>query len=283
MREQDPSPHTSWRPSGFVTLLTDFGLWDTYVGVMKGVLARHHPRARAVDLTHAVPPQDVRAAALHLASAWTWFPRGSVHVCVVDPGVGSGRRILVGEQRGHAFLAPDNGLLSGVLEPDAALYALDLEALQLGSVSRTFHGRDVFMPAAARLLRGRAPCELGRPVEDALRLEWPRPAREGSAWRASVVHADRFGNLRTCLTRADLAPEDACGWSAQAGGRALPVGATYADVAVGEALTLVDSSGYWELAVRDGSARAELGLEPGAEVRFTPAAAAAGRGASVTT
>ena len=130
MSEDKPRPRPSWRPSGFVTLLTDFGLSDTYVGVMKGVLARHHPRARAVDLTHAVPPQDVRAAALHLASAWTWFPRGSVHVCVVDPGVGSGRRILVGEQGGHAFLAPDNGLLSGVLAADAPLYALDFEAMR---------------------------------------------------------------------------------------------------------------------------------------------------------
>ena len=129
MSEQDRPTPPSWRPSGFVTLLTDFGISDTYVGVMKGVLARHHPRARAVDLTHAVPPQDVRAAALHLSSAWTWFPHGSVHVCVVDPGVGSGRRILVGEECGHAFLAPDNGLLSGVLSPDAPLYELDLEAL----------------------------------------------------------------------------------------------------------------------------------------------------------
>jgi len=265
-----PIPRSDWRPSGFVTLLTDFGLSDTYVGVMKGVLARHHPRARAVDLTHAVPPQDVRAAALHLASAWSWFPSGSVHVCVVDPGVGSGRRILVGEQAGHAFLAPDNGLLSGVLADSAPRYALDVEALGLGAVSRTFHGRDVFMPAAARLLRGRAPHELGPAVDDALRLEWPRPARDGSGWRARIVLADRFGNLRTCLTRAELAPERAQGWSAEVAGRALPVGGTYADVEPGQALTLVDSSGCWELAVRDGSARERLGLEPGAEVRFRP-------------
>jgi len=270
MSEDKPRPRPSWRPSGFVTLLTDFGLSDTYVGVMKGVLARHHPRARAVDLTHAVPPQDVRAAALHLASAWTWFPRGSVHVCVVDPGVGSGRRILVGEQGGHAFLAPDNGLLSGVLAADAPLYELDFEALDLGPVSRTFHGRDVFMPAAARLLRGRAPRELGARVEDALRLEWPRPARDGAGWSAAIVHSDRFGNLRTCLTRDDLTPEVARGWRAHVAGRALPVGATYADVASGEALTLVDSSGFWELAVRDGSAREHLGLAPGTQVRFAP-------------
>lgn len=271
---ESPDPRASWRPSGFVTLLTDFGLADTYVGVMKGVLARHHPRARAVDLTHAVPPQDVRAAALHLSSAWSWFPRGSVHVCVVDPGVGSGRRILVGEQDGHAFLAPDNGVLSGVLAPDAPLYALDVPALGLSSVSRTFHGRDVFMPAAARLLRGRAPRELGPPIDDALRLEWPRPRRDGPGWSAPVVHADRFGNLRTCLTRAELAPEQAQGWTARAAGRILPAGGTYADVASGAALTLVDSSGFWELAVRDGSALERLGIGPGAEVRFLPPEAA---------
>lgn len=264
------TPRSTWRPSGFVTLLTDFGLSDTYVGVMKGVLAQQHPRARAVDLTHAVPPQDVRAAALHLASAWSWFPAGSVHVCVVDPGVGSGRRILVGEQSGHAFLAPDNGLLSGVLENDAPLYELDVAALGLRQVSRTFHGRDVFMPAAARLLRGRAPGDLGARVHDALRLDWPRAERDGAGWRARVVHADRFGNLRTCLTRGELAPERAAGWSARVAGRALPVGGTYADVESGQALTLVDSSGFWELAVRDGNARERLGLEPGAEVRFLP-------------
>lgn len=268
-----PTPRSNWRPSGFVTLLTDFGLTDTYVGAMKGVLARHHPRARAVDLTHAVAPQDVRAAALHLSSAWCWFPRGSVHVCVVDPGVGSGRRILVGEQDGHAFLAPDNGLLSGVLALSAPLYALDVAALHLGQVSRTFHGRDVFMPAAARLLRGRAPRDLGERVEDALRLEWPSPQRDGAGWRAQVVHADRFGNLRTCLTRAELAPEHCQGWSALAAGHSLPAAGTYSDVQSGAALTLVDSSGFWELAVRDGSALQKLGIGPGAEVRFQPSKA----------
>ena len=254
-----------------VTLLTDFGSRDTYVGVMKGVLAARFPQARPIDLTHAVPPQDVRAAAVHLRSAWSWFPRGSVHLCVVDPGVGSGRRILVGLQAGHAFLAPDNGLLSGVLDPDAPLRELDLSGLSLGPVSRTFHGRDVFVPAAARLLRGRAPHELGPLVTDAVRLEWPSPTRLPSGgWSAEITHVDHFGNLRTCLTSLDLPAAAAAGWSVHLGERRLPLVGTYAEVASGAALALINSSSAWELAVRDGSAEQGLGLGLGTVVSFEP-------------
>jgi S-adenosyl-L-methionine hydrolase (adenosine-forming) len=278
----DPREHAglNWRPSGVVTLLTDFGSADTYVGVIKGVLAARSPLARVIDLTHAVPPQDVRAAAGHLRGAWTWFPRGSVHMCIVDPGVGSGRRILVGEQNGHAFLAPDNGLLSGVLDAEAPLRVLDLSRLVLGPVSRTFHGRDLFVPAAARLLRGRAPEELGPLVDDALRLEWPHPERTaGGGWRAEVTHVDHFGNLRTCLTSAELSAAQAAGWSARAGDAHLPLRGTYSEVEPGAGLALLDSSSFWEVAVRDGSAARELGLAAGARVDFEPPTAPAKRGA----
>ena len=270
-RERD----RAWRPSGVVTLLTDFGLRDTYVGVMKGVLLRAAPGVTAVDLTHDVPPQDVRAAAFHLRHAWRWFPEGSVHVAVVDPGVGSARRILLAQQEGQVFLAPDNGLLSGVLAPGAEVRALDVERVALPARSRTFHGRDVFAPAAGCLAAGLAPAEASVPAGDWLRLEWPRAcAREQGGFEAAVELVDHFGNAVTTLTAAELDPARARGWVAEAGGRDLPVAGTYSEAAPGQALALLDSFGCWEIAVRDGDAARRLGLARGTRVVFRP-----GRGA----
>ena len=147
-----------WRPSGIVTLLTDYGLDDAYVGAVKGVLyARGGAGLRVADLTHSVPPQDVRSAAFHLAHAWRWYPPGTVHVAVCDPGVGTERDVLVALFEDHAFLAPDNGLLGPVVGELADVRALDLERFALPRRSRTFHGRDVFAPAAAALAGGLDP------------------------------------------------------------------------------------------------------------------------------
>lgn len=260
-----------WRPSGLVTLLTDFGLRDTYVGVMKGVLFRDAPALRAaVDLTHAVPPQDVRSAAFHLGQAWRWFPAGTVHVAVVDPGVGSGRRILVARQDGHAFLAPDNGLLDPLLGPDASVRALDVarHALSPGRrPSRTFHGRDVFAPVAARLASGLDPDEAGPPAGERVRLELAPPEDRGAEGiRGCVVCVDHFGNLVTNLPR-ELLAGGAGRWELEAAGRRAPLVGTYAEAERGELLALVDSYELVELAVRDGSAAERLGLGTGAPVR----------------
>lgn len=259
-----------WRPSGVVTLTTDFGLSDPYVGIMHGVLLARAKGLAVVDLTHGIAPQDVCAAAFHLAQSWRWFPPGSVHVAVVDPGVGSARRILVARDGEHAFLAPDNGLLGPVLSPAADVRALDAARFELPGASRTFHGRDVFSPAAAALASGLDPALAGAPAGACERLAFPTPERGADgAVEGQVLVVDRFGNLITNVPGA-LLDGPAERWRARLGGRAVPARGTYAEVERGALVALVDSFGYWELAVRDGSAAAELGLAPGAPVRFEP-------------
>jgi S-adenosylmethionine hydrolase len=265
----------TWRPSGIVTLTTDFGQRDAFVGVMKGVLLGILPRAVPVDLTHEVAPQDVRAAAFHLRHAWRYFPSGTVHVAVVDPGVGSERAILLALLDGHAFLAPDNGLLSGVLGPGADVRALDVAAVALPGMSRTFHGRDVFAPAAARLASGEAPFALATGAAPWMRLDWPAArALEDGGFEAAVEQLDRFGNAVTALTQAELGAAEARGWTAQVRGRKVPLVGTYAEVAPGEPLALLDSCGCWEIAVRDGDAGRRLGLAAGDRILFHPSTGA---------
>ena len=258
----DATSARSWRPSGVVTLTTDFGLADAYVGVMHGVLLGRGVE-RVVDLTHGIAPQDVRAGAFQLSHAWRFFPPGTVHVAVVDPGVGSGRRILVAEAAGQAFLAPDNGLLGPVLEGlDPRVFALDAERFALPGTSRTFHGRDVFSPAAAALAGGLEPAASGEPAADYERLAFPGPSADPSGVRGEVLLVDRFGNLVTNVGAALLAGDHG-GWRAHLAGRSVPLVGTYAEVAPGELAALVDSFGLVEVAVRDGSAARELGLGRG--------------------
>lgn len=259
--------HAPWRPSGIVTFLTDFGLHDTYVGVMKGVLASLEPTARAIDLTHAVPPQDLRSAAFHLRHAWSWFPAGTVHVAVVDPGVGTARDILVASSGGHLFLAPDNGLLGPVLAADAVVRRLEVERHGLAERSATFHGRDVFTPAAARFAGGLDPAEAGPEVSDWERLAFPTPGSgdlaAGDELSAEVLVVDRFGNLITNLPGERVR---GCAFEAAAGGRIAPGITTYGEVQPGDLCSLVDSYGLVEVAVREGDAARELGLAAGAPV-----------------
>jgi hypothetical protein len=261
------APQPSWKPSGIVTLTTDFGLEDPYVGMMKGVLLSAVPGLRLVDLTHGIGPQDVSAAAFFLAHSWRFFPAGCVHVCVVDPGVGSERRILVARQGTHAFVAPDNGLLGPVLDETARVFALEVGRFSLPQPSRTFHGRDVMAPTAARLAAGLEPAECGPEVGDWDRLRFAAPEQVSSdELRGRVLVRDRYGNLITNVTANALA--GGADWIVECAGRDLPVRSAYCDVPVGQALALVDSYGYMELAVRDGSAAERLGLGPGAALVF---------------
>jgi S-adenosylmethionine hydrolase len=258
----------AWQPSGVVTLLTDFGLVDPYVGAMHGVVLSAFAGARVVDLTHGVPPQDIAVAAFYLERAWRFFPRGTVHVAVVDPGVGSARRILVLEREGHAFLAPDNGLLSELCGSADAVRTLDVERFSLPQRSRTFHGRDVFAPAAARLAAGLAPAELGPACSEPVLRPRDRARRlDARSIEAHVLFVDRFGNLVTDLCAADLegAPSQ---WVARIGERRIPLFATYSDAQPGELIALVDSFDCVEIAVVKGSAARRLSLSPGAKVRF---------------
>ena len=185
MRRRGPRPGG---PRGVITLLTDFGLDDAYVGIVKGVLLGINPRARLVDLTHTVPPQDVRRAALLLEAAWRFFPRGTVHLAVVDPGVGSARRPIAVEAGGHYFVGPDNGLLGFCFDlPGARAVALTATRYHRRPVSRTFHGRDIFAPAAAHLFaRGQAdgPRAGDRAADAPVGAGAPAAARAGSRGRS---------------------------------------------------------------------------------------------------
>ena len=249
-----------WKPSGVVTLTTDFGLQDPYAGIMQGVVLSIAPKVRVVDLTHLVPPQDVAAGAFYLMCSWRWFPPGTVHAAVVDPGVGSARGILVAIDRGHVFLAPDNGLLGPVLSREAEIRVLDEELFSLTERSATFHGRDVFAPAAALVASSKArPDALGAPTRTA-----PAEAPAGEApHRGRVLHVDRFGNLITSLD-ADLLDGVT---SVEVGGRAVTRRVRfYAEASAGTAVFLAGSGGCIEVSVAGGSAAVELGARAGAEV-----------------
>jgi S-adenosylmethionine hydrolase len=256
-------------PSGIITLLTDFGLDDAYVGTVKGVLLTINPTARLVDLTHTVPPQDVGRAALLLESAWRFFPAGTVHLAVVDPGVGSPRRAIAVAAGGHYFVGPDNGLLGFCFElPGARAVALTAPRYHRRPVSRTFHARDVFAPVAAYCARGVPLTAFGPVVRDPLRLTAPRPARRGRRVTGEVLLADRFGNLLTNLRGRALPGPLAEGALRIGRARIRGLVGTYAERPRQALGALVDSSGRIEVFVREGSARRRLGLRPGASVSW---------------
>jgi S-adenosylmethionine hydrolase len=258
-----------------VTLLTDFGAADTYVAEMKGVILGIAPGATIVDATHAVPPGDVRAGALALARVAPAFPEGTVHVAVVDPGVGTGRRAVIVQTRRSLLVGPDNGLLSLAARRETIVAAVAIAdpARTRHPVSRTFHGRDVFAPAAARLARGVPLAEFGPPIADLTRIDLPAPIVVGDRLVGEVLTVDRFGNAVSNVDEAALA--------AFAGGRAVAVTAgtspaarlvgTYGDAAPGEAVALIGSGGCLELSVRDGDAARAFGLAPGSAFVVTRA------------
>ncbi len=259
-----------------ITMLTDFGSRDAYVGVMKGVILGIDPGARLVDLTHEVQPGDIAAAGFILATAWSWFPRGTVHLAVVDPGVGTERLPLVARADGHWFVGPDNGLFTAAL--DAAdqvnFRQLTAEDVRLSPVSRTFHGRDIFAPAAAWLSRGTSWEQLGPPLPHAVRAEWlPEQNRVvGGVIRGVVLQVDVFGNLITSIPGATLqqhGPGDGSLVLEWDGGQVSRLVGTYAEAPPGEPVALVGSAGYLEIAVNRGSAAALTGVKRGDEVRLS--------------
>jgi hypothetical protein len=263
-----------------ITLITDFGLADEYVGVMKGVILGIDPAARIVDVTHAIEPRDTAQAAFTLAAAYPQFPPGSIHVVVVDPGVGTERRLLCLESDGHFFLGPDNGVLTPPLRraPESGLRLLQNPALRRPEVSPTFHGRDILAPAAAHLSRGVPAERLGPAVdrEAALRLAGmeAETAPDGAVI-GRIVHIDRFGNLITNIHRDLLAASgvEIPGTAAriEVGGRRLRgVSETYARVEAGRPLTLIGSRGLLEIAVNSGSARDFFRSRRGDPVRVSP-------------
>jgi len=249
------------RPSGTVVLLTDFGTRDPYVGQMKGMVLRSHPKAVLVDLSHDVPPQDVALGAFFLRSAVGRFPPGSIVVGVVDPGVGTDRRVLCGCRHALYWIAPDNGLLGEVLSlpGDGELRAVDQAHLGLPRPSRTFHGRDLLAPLAGNLAAGRYGfSSIGPRIDDPVQL---RPFAAGAR---RVVHVDHYGNLLTNVTAAAAAGARAV----RIAGRRVPIGGRYADAERGEPLALVNSYDLLEIAVNLGSAAATLCAGLGAEIEL---------------
>jgi S-adenosylmethionine hydrolase len=256
--------------SPLVTLLTDFGTADSYVGELKGVLLSLAPGAVVVDVSHHVPPGDVAAASYVLGRVWRTFPAGTVHLAVVDPGVGTRRRALAAEAAGHRFVAPDNGLLSDVFAvAEARVVSVPIPA----AASRTFHGRDVFAPAAARLASGVSLAEVGTPVSDLVHLPPRKLFREGSDLVGQVVYVDGFGTLVTNLPGGEVA----AGAMVRLGAYTVALQATFADVPPGETVAFVGSGGTVEIAVRGGRADVVLGLSRGVEVMATVKGAAPDR------
>ena len=259
-----------------VVLLSDFGLTDPYVGQMRGTIARLAPEVQILDLTHGVTPFNLPQAGYFLAASAPHFPEDAVFVAVVDPGVGTDRRIVAAERRRQIFLAPDNGLLDLVLQGAEPLRVFDLtpDAITLGRASATFQGRDVFAPLAARLALGEPPSDLGTAMDPAglVRSSWGRPVSENGGVEAQVLHVDRFGNCVLNL-RQDFALPSGEARLVTPQARPLRRVRTYADLAEGQVGLLLGSQGFLELAQFMGSAADLLGLEPGASVRLAWGAA----------
>ncbi len=243
--------------SSIISLLTDFGTRDHYVSVMKAVIARIHSSAQVIDITHEVEPFQIAQAGYLLAQSWRWFPESTVHVAVVDPGVGSARRALAARVSGHTFVLPDNGLLSLIGAEPEAVRAVVNPALMQSPVSRTFHGRDVFAPAAAHLAAGFDFDEAGPLIEN-----WVRFAVSGRA----VQHIDRFGNVITNL-RAAESPNAALSIR----GIAINSHASnYAAMPKGELFLIEGSSGLLEISEREASAASRLGCHVGDPITLLP-------------
>ena len=264
-----------------VTLLTDFGLADSYVGAMKGVMVGINPNLSLVDLTHDVAPQDSLQGAFLLGAAWRYFPTGTIHLAVVDPGVGTERKALLLEGHGHLFLAPDNGLLSFVLPQEETdhvpfqpyhvsvpegfrAYALTNTSYWHHPVSDTFHGRDIFAPVAGHLSVGLAADEVGEPVDSITQLAIPVPQWRGKHLLGHVLHIDRFGNVVTNVSE-EVLPRGHQGVEVEVGGsRVRGLASSYAE---DEGLVaLIGSHDYMEIALTNGSAAQSLGMRVGDEV-----------------
>jgi S-adenosyl-L-methionine hydrolase (adenosine-forming) len=248
------------KASGIVTLLTDFGLDDAYVGAMKGAILGVYPKATLVDLSHGVRPFAVLQGAFLLDSAWRSFPVGTVHVAVVDPGVGTDRKAIAFKAADHFFIGPDNGLFTFLIEPisEAVSLATPPEA------APTFHGRDVFGPVAARLAAGIALAQLGTPrQQEPLRLPDAWASKVGEAWRAQVLHCDHFGNVITNLPIRALARIKVIN------GAPVRTVETYEEAHPNELVALVGSSGRIEFALREGSAANRLHTAPGETLLVT--------------
>ncbi|RLB41956.1 MAG: hypothetical protein DRH12_06825 [Deltaproteobacteria bacterium] len=247
-------------PSGIITFLTDFGLTDPYVGVMKGVVLDINPGATIVDISHGVQPGDILGASFLLMESYSYFPRGTIHVVVVDPGVGTSRRPLIIVTDEYFFVGPDNGVFSRLIHDRApkAIIHLANTAFFRHPVSNTFHGRDVFAPVAAHLSLGADPQDMGVPIKDPVKLSIPAPIKDGKRLQGQVIRVDRFGNLITNISATSLKPYLDSGRDnlmITAGPiKIRQISSTYGDVPVNQELAIIGSSGFLEISVNQGRA-----------------------------
>jgi S-adenosyl-L-methionine hydrolase (adenosine-forming) len=266
MADNSPAP-------AIITLTTDFGEGSRYVAAMKGVILSINPNVRIVDLTHVIPHQDIRAGAIILAETTRWFPPNTIHIAVVDPGVGSTRRIVYAQVGQHHFIGPDNGLLSGVsrIEPPSKVVCITAKEHWMPEVSPTFHGRDIMAPVAARLSRGLSPDELGERCDKLIELPWPEVQQVPNRIDGEVIEVDSFGNLITNITREMLGgvpTSDAVLVSCEEH-ETQGIFATYSDQPPMTFMAHVGSTGRLELAIVDENASAMLGVRVGAPVRVS--------------
>jgi hypothetical protein len=251
-----------------IAFLTDFGTQDHYAGTMKGVVLGICPDATLVDITHDIPAHDVMGGALELAASYKYFPPGTIFVVVVDPGVGSARRGVAADTGDYKFVAPDNGVLTGVLRETPAKKIVELTERRYArpTVSRTFEGRDRFAPAAAWLAKGIQLTALGRPLNEVQRLEMPVPEASAESVRGTIMRVDRFGNLVTNIDRK-LVERLGGDIAIEAGGKAIGrLVATYAELPPDGVGALFGSTDHLELAAPSASAADRLSLARGAAV-----------------
>ena len=250
-----------------LTLTTDFGLSDHYVGAMKGVILGICPEAQIVDITHEVSPYEISEGAYLIAQAWPCFPKKTVHVVVVDPGVGTARRPILLEAAGQYFIAPDNGVLSMIYGSEKSKVRLiSNERYFRHPVSRTFHGRDIFSPVAAHVAAGVPAARIGKLIEDYLRPAFQKPQRTGKrTWTGRILKIDRFGNIITNFHSGDLPDLEQRRFSMNLGPRQIEVLVrSYGEAGTGEVFLIVGSSGYLEVSMNQGSAAKVIGCEAGA-------------------
>ncbi|HUN62681.1 MAG TPA: SAM-dependent chlorinase/fluorinase [Candidatus Sulfotelmatobacter sp.] len=254
-----------------ITLTTDYGTDDHLVGVLKGVILKINPDAQIIDITHAVAAYDLLDGALQIASAYAYFPPRTIHVIIVDPGVGTERRPILVSGQNQYFVAPDNGVLSAVYDREQNFTVRHLTSEHYFNlpVSKTFHGRDVFAPVAAWLSKHWQPASMGEVIEDFKRFAMPKPKEANGSWKGVVLKVDSFGNLITNFRAEDLSPE-----SLEKGQIQLHVGNhnvtrmvhMFASGNAGEPVAYMGSSGYLEVAVNKGNAAKQLGIGRGTPV-----------------
>lgn len=252
-----------------ITLITDFGLQDGYVGVVKGVITKINPSVKIIDISNNIESQNIFQAAYVLYSSYAYFPKGTIHVVVVDPGVGSKRKVLCLKTKDYLFIAPDNGVLSFIAarEESPSIREVTNKKLFLPEISDTFHGRDIFAPTAAHLSKGFSYKDLGKRASKIKEIDLPKPIRSPrGVLKGEIIYVDGFGNLITNINRdmIDRLREKSENLVIVVGRRKLnKISNSYADVGVGDVVAILGSSGYLEISVNHGSARDVLNLKKG--------------------